>query len=361
MNATDVLPDALRSALGQIIASERREWRRERELVEAQSRATIAELRERVGVLEREVRESVASRLATIRDGQDGQDGAPGPEGPPGPQGASLRGDPGEPGPQGPPGERGTDGLPGPQGERGEPGERGEKGDAGADGAPGPVGPAGERGLPGPAGADGLPGERGPPGAAGAPGERGTDGAPGAPGPQGERGPEGPPGKLPIAKAWTDGIHYEGAVVVHLGATYQATKDTAKEPGHADWMCLAASGRDGVTPEIRGTFDASQQYRRLDIVALNGGSFVALKDDPGACPGAGWQLVASPGKRGEKGPQGDRGEKGLRGEAGAAGATIVGWRPDLRSYTVTPIMSDGAEGPPLDMREFFQQFELETR
>jgi hypothetical protein len=184
---------------------------------------------------------------------------------------------------------------------------------------------------------------------------------PALPGPQGERGPEGPPGKLPIAKAWTDGIHYEGAVVVHLGATYQATKDTAKEPGHADWMCLAASGRDGVTPEIRGTFDASQQYRRLDIVALNGGSFVALKDDPGACPGAGWQLVASPGKRGEKGPQGDRGEKGLRGEAGAAGATIVGWRPDLRSYTVTPIMSDGAEGPPLDMREFFQQFELETR
>jgi hypothetical protein len=29
---TDVLPEALRSALGQVIADQRREWRREREL-----------------------------------------------------------------------------------------------------------------------------------------------------------------------------------------------------------------------------------------------------------------------------------------------------------------------------------------
>jgi hypothetical protein len=38
MITTAVLPDALRDALGQVISDQRREWRRERELIEAQSR-----------------------------------------------------------------------------------------------------------------------------------------------------------------------------------------------------------------------------------------------------------------------------------------------------------------------------------
>jgi hypothetical protein len=181
------------------------------------------------------------------------------------------------------------------------------------------------------------------------------------PGPEGKQGPEGRPGKVAQVKAWSNVIHYEGAIVTHNGSTFQATKDTAKEPGHEDWICLAERGRDGVTPKVRGTFDASTEYRWLDIVALNGGSFVALKDDPGQCPGPDWQLIASPGKRGEKGQQGDRGLQGLQGKAGSVGASIVGWRADPRSYAATPIMSDGSEGAPLNMREFFQQFELETR
>jgi len=45
------------------------------------------------------------------------------------------------------------------------------------------------------------------------------------------------------------------------------------------------------------------------VVALNGGSFVALKDAPGPCPGSGWQLLASQGKRGVAGEKGERGPK----------------------------------------------------
>ena len=75
----------------------------------------------------------------------------------------------------------------------------------------------------------------------------------------------------------------------------------------ADWLCLATAGRDGSSVNIRGTFDANADYRRLDVVALNGGSFIALKDAPGSCPGSGWQLIASQGKRGAAGERGERG------------------------------------------------------
>jgi hypothetical protein len=78
MITTAALPDALRDALGQVIANERREWRRERELMEAQSRETIAELRARIVELEARVERAVAERLATVRDGRDGEPGAPG-------------------------------------------------------------------------------------------------------------------------------------------------------------------------------------------------------------------------------------------------------------------------------------------
>ncbi|BBK31513.1 hypothetical protein EDC65_0316 [Stella humosa] len=38
-------PDALRAALGQVIAEERQTWRRERQAIEAEARQTIAEMR----------------------------------------------------------------------------------------------------------------------------------------------------------------------------------------------------------------------------------------------------------------------------------------------------------------------------
>src|SRR5262249_433835 len=111
----------------------------------------------------------------------------------------------------------------------------------------------------------------------------------GPPGPSGPRGEEGPPGKLPIVKLWTpETVYYAADVVAYDAGTSQARREPGQPPRHAPWTCLATAGRDGKTIAVRGTFDQSVSYRRLDVVALNGGSFIALKDAPGPCPGSGW-------------------------------------------------------------------------
>jgi hypothetical protein len=88
---------------------------------------------------------------------------------------------------------------------------------------------------------------------------------------------------LPLVKLWTpETVYYEGDVVAYDGGTFQAQRDTGQPPSHAHWICLAAAGRDGKTIAVRGTFDQNVSYRRLDIVALNGGSALAkLARDPG--------------------------------------------------------------------------------
>lgn len=133
---------------------------------------------------------------------------------------------------------------------------------------------------------------------------------------------DGAPGKLPIAKTWSDGVHYEGDVRTHNGALWQAVKDTGREPGNEDWICLAAAGeagRDADQIDICGTYDPGKTYRRLNIVALNGGAFMAKSDDPGECPGEGWQVIAMRGKPGQPGQsiKGDPG-RGIKGEPGPA-------------------------------------------
>src|SRR5262245_17613729 len=182
-------------------------------------------------------------------------------------------------------------------------------------------------------------------------------GAMGPPGPSGPRGEQGPPGKLPLVKLWVpERVHYQGDVVAYDGGTFQAKRDTGQPPSHADWVCLATAGRDGNSITVRGTFDETADYRRLDVVALNGGSFIALKDAPGPCPGSGWQLLASQGKRGVAGEKGGRGERGLQGDPGSSGVTICDWKIDRARYVATPVMSDGCEGPPLELRGLFEQF-----
>jgi hypothetical protein len=118
---------------------------------------------------------------------------------------------------------------------------------------------------------------------------------------------------------------------------------------------------------LRGAYRSDQDYDRLDMVTLDGSSYIARQRSPGPCPGEGWRILASAGATGPQGisgPKGDRGPRGLTGEAGPKGepgAVIVGWSPDYAGFKATPIMSDGSEGSALDLRPFFQEFLDQTQ
>jgi hypothetical protein len=315
--------------------------------------------------LERQTR--VVDRLEAFTQPPPGEMGE---RGPPGVQGE--RGLPGDPGQPGATGAEGPIGPQGPQGERGPQGARGEPGQAGA---PGELGPVGQQGPQGDCGPQGARGERGSQGARGEPGERGFKGDRGDPGDKGEKGDqgaEGPAGRLPlIAEYEPKRVYYRAECVTWIGSCYQAIHDTGEPPSDREaWRLLAASGRDGVSPMVRGTYDKSEDYRALDIVMLNGSSFIARHDAPGKCPNRdGWQCLAMVGKRGDKGEGGPRGAKGDHGEKGERGApgidgvrapTIVAWRIDRDSYSAFGILSDRSETPPLELRGLFEQFESET-
>ena len=234
------------------------------------------------------------------------------------------RGDRGVDGTDGKDGGRGTDGTNGRDGDAGRDGVNGERGVDGKDGldgergADGIAGTDGKDGTDGATGKDGLDGDRGLDGLDGAIGKDGIDGQNGIHGADGKDGADGLVGKMPMAEAWTDRVHYSGACVTRHGALWQAKVDTGKEPGGEDWLCLVAAGVDGRTPVMRGTYDPADEYFYLDIVARDGGSSVAIRDNPGDCPGPGWQMLTAPGKRGQKGETGDRGIQGPEGKAAAA-------------------------------------------
>jgi hypothetical protein len=105
---------------------------------------------------------------------------------------------------------------------------------------------------------------------------------------------------------------------------------------------------EALSIRIRGTYQSGTKYVRGDMVVLDGGSFIARCDSPGQCPGPNWQLAAKQGQRGIAGPQGER---------GPAGKTITGWIVDRGKYIVTPRMSDGSLGAPLELRSLFEQDE----
>ena len=178
----------------------------------------------------------------------------------------------------------------------------------------------------------------------------------------GAPGPAGPPGKLESVKDHVEGqVYYErDLVVAGDGALYQAKRDTAATPPHTDWRCITRAGRDGkdaLNFRIEGTCDPAAKYRRLSIVTLNGSSFVARHDDPGPCPGEGWQLLASAGKRGKQGPKGERGERGSMGPLATA-ARIASSEIDAE-YNLNLRYTDGSRDT-IPLRPAFAQFFSET-
>lgn len=349
--------DAARDSVAREIATVRREAQREREAFAAEMRAVRAEWDARLSSVA-EIERRLAERLASVKDGEPGRDGAPGVDGvngADGRDGASVSAEDvaaligakvehvlstwerpqdgrsvtvDEVAPmiadavatafaaiqQPKDGRDGADGKDGKDGADGQPGERGERGFGLADFdteliddgrtlllkfSRGDVTESHEIPLPeGPAGRDGK---------------------------DGEPGPEGPAGKLPPVAEWADRVHYEGEVVTRDGAVFQAKRDTGKEPGHEDWLCVVAAGRngaDGRSFTIRGTWSEGEAYTELDVVALNGASFAARRDNPGPCPGDGWQLIASQGKRGNPGERGPAG-KGERGPPGPGAVSLA--------------------------------------
>jgi hypothetical protein len=159
----------------------------------------------------------------------------------------------------------------------------------------------------------------------------------------------------PRIHAYEEGVHYDGELVTYEGSTYQARCDTARAPtDETHWICVAAGGLDGRSLRIRGTYKAEERYSQLDVVALNGGSFVARRSNPGNCPGDGWQAIAFQGKKGPAGRKGDRGERG------ATGVSFTAWELDVANYCAIPVMSDGFVGPVLELRAFFEQYMYET-
>jgi hypothetical protein len=143
-------------------------------------------------------------------------------------------------------------------------------------------------------------------------------------GEQGPPGKDGQDGKLPIAREWTNRVHYAGDVVRHNSSTYQALADTGREPPHSDWGELASRGTDGRGFVLRGMYDATAEYRQHDIVMINRNSFAAKYDAPGECPGDGWQLFGPSGNRGKEGPPGQSGPKGADGRL----ISITKWEAD---------------------------------
>jgi hypothetical protein len=65
-------------------------------------------------------------------------------------------------------------------------------------------------------------------------------------------------------------------------------------------------------------------------------------------------LMGRDGRDGAIGPPGPRGNRGQRG------FEIIGWQIDVAGYQATPQFYDGSEGPPLNMRPFFERYNADT-
>jgi hypothetical protein len=87
---------------------------------------------------------------------------------------------------------------------------------------------------------------------------------------------------------------------------------------------------------------------RVDVVAFNGSSWVARKDNPGKLPGPDWQLLSSVGKRGARGPRGER------------GPTWSDLSFDREKLAFITRMSDGSIGNIISLRHIFADLSLDV-
>jgi hypothetical protein len=84
----------------------------------------------------------------------------------------------------------------------------------------------------------------------------------------------------------------------------------------------------------RRTYDPKQNYAEGDVVAHDGGSWVALTDDPSALPGDGWAQLTV---------RGQRGKPGERGPPGPEGRGIRDLFVNETGETLVVVLSDGTQ------------------
>jgi hypothetical protein len=104
---------------------------------------------------------------------------------------------------------------------------------------------------------------------------------------------------------------------------------------------LRAVGSGGINH--RGAYDAGTSYARHDVAMLDGSSFIATRDCPGPCPGDGWRLLASCGRRGQRGPIG----------RSADAPRWVDVAFDAETLSFVPRLSDGSLGSVISLRRLF--------
>jgi hypothetical protein len=171
------------------------------------------------------------------------------------------------------------------------------------------------------------------------------------------------PAPLPVVRQWIPNTAaLQGELFAHGGALWQCRQNTGQPPQDGpNWVCVSAPGRDGEpgrSLRTRGLYRRDGNYKELDLVVLNGSSFIARRDNPGECPGEDWQVNTLVGKRGEAG---ERGQPGPRADAAAIekAMRISGWTAG-DDYNATLTHANGQSGATLDLRPMFERFFGET-
>ena len=183
----------------------------------------------------------------------------------------------------------------------------------------------------------------------------------GPPGPAGPRGEQGTPGKMPMVKLWVPETgFYAGDVVAYDGGTFQARRDTGQPPslptGSVSPLPAATARASRCAARSTGPQTITALTLSLSTAAASSRSRMPLV--PARVPvGSLSPARASAARAGEKG---ERGPPGPKGDPGASRATILGWKIDCACYLATPLMSDGSDGPQLELYRLFEQFLLET-